>query len=69
VQRLGAQGADVFVKHLRQVNQAALARAILPVLQDCKADRGIFSGSSIWFVMAEALRFGQLLRSLFHCGR
>lgn len=31
--RLATQGVDVVIKHLLQVNQAALARAITPVLQ------------------------------------
>ena len=36
--RLAAQGVDIVVKHLLQVNQAALARAVVPVLQGRQRD-------------------------------
>lgn len=36
--RLATQGVDVFVKHVLQVNQATLARTIVPVLQGRQRD-------------------------------
>ena len=44
VYRLAAQGVPVLVKHLLQMNQAALSRAVAPVLQGGQGD-GVGVGS------------------------
>ena len=44
VHRLTAQGVDVLVKHLLEVNKAALARAVVPVLEGGQGD-GVGVGS------------------------
>ena len=47
VYRLAAQGVHVLVKHLLQMNQAALARAVGPVLQGGQGD-GVGVGNHLW---------------------
>ena len=51
--RLATQRVDVFIKHLLQVNQAALARAVVPVLQGRQRDLFRFGCHGDFLIFAE----------------